>query len=96
MSLDADTIVDRRRMRRKLTFWRVLAVLIAAALVAGRRHARTPAFELVVTSFVAAPLAAVLLDAPRSAGLALLLVPFAALLGAHGLETLLWRRPAQH
>ena len=27
MSLDADLIVDRRRMRRKLTFWRVLAVL---------------------------------------------------------------------
>jgi len=35
MSLDADAIVDRRRMRRKLTFWRVSAVLIAlAALVA--------------------------------------------------------------
>ena len=31
MSLDADTIVDRRRMRRKLTFWRVLAVLVAIA-----------------------------------------------------------------
>jgi protease-4 len=29
MSLDADTIVDRRRLRRKLTFWRVLAVLVA-------------------------------------------------------------------
>ncbi len=29
MSLDADVIVDRRRMRRKLTFWRVLAVLVA-------------------------------------------------------------------
>jgi protease-4 len=29
MSLDADTIVDRRRMRRKLTFWRVFAVLLA-------------------------------------------------------------------
>ncbi len=29
MSLDADMIVDRRRMRRKLTFWRVAAVLIA-------------------------------------------------------------------
>jgi protease-4 len=34
MSLDADHIVDRRRMRRKLAFWRVLAVLIAIALVA--------------------------------------------------------------
>jgi len=31
-SLDADQIVDRRRMRRKLTFWRVLAVL---ALILG-------------------------------------------------------------
>jgi protease-4 len=29
MSLDADLIVDRRRMRRKLTFWRVLAVVVA-------------------------------------------------------------------
>jgi protease-4 len=29
MSLDADSLVDRRRLRRKLTFWRVLAVLVA-------------------------------------------------------------------
>jgi len=29
MALDADIIVDRRRMRRKLTFWRVFAVLLA-------------------------------------------------------------------
>src|ERR1700747_3687718 len=29
MSLDADTIVDRRRMRRKLTFWRVFAIVLA-------------------------------------------------------------------
>ena len=33
MSLDADTIVDRRRLRRKLTFWRVSAVLVAIAAV---------------------------------------------------------------
>jgi protease IV len=33
MSLDADHIVDRRRMRRKLTFWRVLAVLLAVVAV---------------------------------------------------------------
>ena len=33
MSLDADLIVDRRRMRRKLTFWRVVAVLIAIGAV---------------------------------------------------------------
>jgi len=35
MSLDADLIVDRRRMRRKLTFWRVLTVLVAIAAVVG-------------------------------------------------------------
>ncbi|HLH87762.1 MAG TPA: signal peptide peptidase SppA [Xanthobacteraceae bacterium] len=29
MSLDADLIVDRRRMRRKLTFWRVAAIVVA-------------------------------------------------------------------
>ena len=28
MSLDADLLVDRRRMRRKLTFWRVVAVVV--------------------------------------------------------------------
>src|SRR5437868_3641952 len=33
MSLDADVIVDRRRMRRKLTFWRVFAVLVVIAAV---------------------------------------------------------------
>jgi protease-4 len=33
MSLDADHIVDRRRMRRKLTFWRVLAVVIAIVAI---------------------------------------------------------------
>jgi protease-4 len=33
MSLDADIIVDRRRMRRKLTFWRVFAVLLAICAV---------------------------------------------------------------
>jgi protease-4 len=35
MSLDSDFIVDRRRMRRKLTFWRVLTVLVAVAAVVG-------------------------------------------------------------
>jgi protease IV len=36
MSLDADLIVDRRRMRRKLTFWRVVAVaVIVLAIGAG-------------------------------------------------------------
>ena len=43
MSLDADTIVDRRRMRRKLTFWRVLAVLLAiGALMAAGAALRMP------------------------------------------------------
>lgn len=41
MSLDSDIIVDRRRIRRKLTFWRVLAALIAIAAIAG--------FALIVT-----------------------------------------------
>src|SRR5947209_7957020 len=34
MSLDSDFIVDRRRMRRKLTFWRVAAVAVAIAAIA--------------------------------------------------------------
>jgi len=35
MSLDADQIVDRRRMRRKLTFWRVATIFILIAAVVG-------------------------------------------------------------
>src|SRR4029453_12860028 len=43
MSLDADTIVDRRRMRRKLTFWRVVAVLVPiCAVVAAGAALRVP------------------------------------------------------
>jgi protease IV len=43
MSLDADLIVDRRRMRRRLTFWRAIAIgvivlgIAAAAAVSGNR-----------------------------------------------------------
>ena len=40
MSLDADQIVDRRRMRRKLAFWRALTVvvaIVAIVVVAGIR-----------------------------------------------------------
>jgi protease-4 len=33
MSLDSDVIVDRRRIRRKLTFWRVVAALLAIVAV---------------------------------------------------------------
>jgi protease-4 len=35
MSLETDHIVDRRRLRRKLTFWRAAAVFIAIAGIAG-------------------------------------------------------------
>jgi protease IV len=35
MSLDADQIVDRRRMRRKLTFWRVVAFAVIVLAIAG-------------------------------------------------------------
>src|SRR5436305_7857049 len=33
MSLDSDVSVDRRRIRRKLTFWRVIAALVAIAAI---------------------------------------------------------------
>lgn len=42
MSLDADQIVDRRRMRRKLTFWRVFAALLATAAVIALSAALRP------------------------------------------------------
>lgn len=35
MSFDADAIVDRRRMRRKLTFWRVTAILVVLVALVG-------------------------------------------------------------
>jgi protease-4 len=35
MPLDSDVIVDRRHIRRKLTFWRVATVLIVAVAVVG-------------------------------------------------------------
>ena len=41
MSLDSDLIVDRRRMRRKLTFWRVATVLVVIAAVVGAAVALT-------------------------------------------------------
>ena len=42
MSLDSDVLVDRRRLRRKLTFWRVVAALIAIAAIAGFALIATP------------------------------------------------------
>jgi protease IV len=55
MSLDADQIVDRRRMRRKLTFWRVVAVAVivlaigAVAAAVGRRSIVTGPYIARVT-----------------------------------------------
>jgi protease-4 len=46
MSLDADAIVDRRRMRRKLTFWRTGAVLIALLALIGLAAALVPGSRL--------------------------------------------------
>src|SRR5262249_40441650 len=46
MSLDVDAIVDRRRIRRKLTFWRVSAVLIALIAVIGAAMALVPGSRL--------------------------------------------------
>src|SRR3989454_10227339 len=49
MSLDADTIVDRRRMRHKLTFWRVGAIIVAiGAVVAGGAALRAPGTDVLI------------------------------------------------
>jgi protease-4 len=42
MSLDSDVIVDRRRMRRKLTYWRVAAVLVAIGAIVAVGVLATP------------------------------------------------------
>src|SRR5260370_2252322 len=42
MSLETDHIVDRRRLRRKLTFWRVAAVLVAIPRVGGSAPVAPP------------------------------------------------------
>ena len=40
MTFDADMIVDRRRLRRKLTFWRVIAIIgVAAAIIVAGSYA---------------------------------------------------------
>lgn len=49
MSSDSDMIVDRRRMRRKLTFWRVLAVLGVIVAVVAVATLATPAGRDAVT-----------------------------------------------
>jgi protease IV len=47
MSLDADAIVDRRRMRRKLTFWRVSALTVAVLAVVAAAVVLVPSGRLV-------------------------------------------------
>ena len=42
MSLDADAIADRRRLRRKLTFWRIAALVIVLLAVIGAVIALVP------------------------------------------------------
>ncbi|MFX4990367.1 hypothetical protein ABTC08_19285, partial [Acinetobacter baumannii] len=42
MSLDSDIIVDRRRIRRKLTFWRVFAAVFAILAVVAIGVIATP------------------------------------------------------
>jgi protease IV len=42
MSLDADQMVDRRRMRRKLAFWRALTVVVAIVAIVAIADLRTP------------------------------------------------------
>src|SRR5438132_1166138 len=42
MSLDSDVIVDRRRIRRKLTFWRVFAAVVAILAVVAIGVIATP------------------------------------------------------
>jgi len=42
MSLDSDVIVDRRRIRRKLTFWRVFAAVVAILAVVAIGIIATP------------------------------------------------------
>jgi protease-4 len=50
MSLDSDVIVDRRRIRRKLTFWRVVAALVAIAAVVTVGLLATPTARSSLTS----------------------------------------------
>ena len=50
MSLDSDVIVDRRRIRRKLTFWRVAAAMVALAAVVAVGLIAIPGGRLPLTS----------------------------------------------
>src|SRR5438552_14628548 len=50
MSLDSDVIVDRRRIRRKLTFWRVAAVLAAIVAIVTVGVVATPGGRSALTT----------------------------------------------
>jgi protease-4 len=50
MSLDSDVIVDRRRIRRKLTFWRVTAALVAIVAIVTVGLVVTPASRSTFTT----------------------------------------------
>src|SRR5260370_23056172 len=50
MSLDSDVIVYRRRMRRKLTFWRVASVLVAIAAIVTVGVVATPGGRSALTT----------------------------------------------
>jgi protease-4 len=49
MSFESDLIVDRRRIRRKLTFWRVVSGLLVVAAVVGGGMLLTPAGRQALT-----------------------------------------------
>lgn len=53
MSLDADAIVDRRRLRRKLAFWRTVAALVAVLAVAGLAVWLVPGSQLARGDYIA-------------------------------------------
>ena len=50
MSLDSDVIVDRRRIRRKLTFWRVTSAVIAIAAIVAVGMIATPGGRSALTA----------------------------------------------
>src|SRR5207249_4377237 len=50
MSLDSAVIVDRRRIRRKLTFWRVVAALVAIAAIVTIGLLATPGARSTLTA----------------------------------------------
>jgi len=53
MSLDADSIVDRRRLRRKLTFWRIAAVVIAIVAIGGIAAVLSPSRFVTSGNYIA-------------------------------------------